>query len=344
MYIRRVALKNIRSHDDIVVDLSPGATVIVGKNGAGKTSILEAVYLNLQGSSFKGGYDDILRRDSPWWRVDLLVDDETSRSVTYDPSRPSGKKQFIINEKKSLRLAPKDKYPVVLFEPEDLRLLHGSPARRRQFIDHIILQLDPTYINTLRKYERALKQRNALLKSDRVSKDDVFVWNIALSDYGAEIIKRRVYAAEVLNQSLNDHYGDIARTNDSVSVHYSHTSIDNSSQKLLQELEARLNYDMTVKYTSVGPHRHDLKFLFNDTPALSIASRGEVRSVVLAIKRIEIEMIQKLLGISPIVLLDDVFSDLDSDRQASMARDLHDSQTIITATHSLGGEFGVVEI
>lgn len=334
MHIRRVAVKNIRSHEDKVVDLSSSTTVLAGSNGAGKTSLLEAVYIGLQGTSFKGSFDDVLRHDTPWWRIDLLLDDETTRSITYDPTRTSGKRQYTINEKKSHRLAPKDKYPVVLFEPEDLRLLHGSPSRRRQFIDHILLQLDPTYSTTLRKYERALKQRNTLLKSGTVSKNDLFVWNITLSEYGAEIIKRRVYATEILNSSLNDHYRNIAQTADTVAVHYSHTSIDNSSQKLLQELETRVQYDMTVQYTSVGPHRHDIKFLFNDSPALSVASRGEVRSVVLAIKRIEIEMIHKLVGLKPIVLLDDVFSDLDASRQEGLLQDDNSNpQTIITATH-----------
>lgn len=334
MHVRRISVQNIRSHEQRAVDISESTTVLVGKNGAGKTSLLEAVYIALQGSSFKGADGEVLRHGAQWWRIDILFDDDTTRSVSYDPARPSGKKQFIVHDKKSYRLAPKDKYPVVLFEPEDLRLLHGSPVRRRAFIDHLLLQLDPSYSTTLRRYERALKQRNALLKHDTVSNDDVFAWNVTLSEYGAAIIERRIYAIELLNKTLSQQYNDIAQTGDDVEVHYSHTSIDNSAQKLLRELESKLAYDKAVKHTSVGPHRHDVMFRFNGSPALSVASRGEVRSIVLALKNIETTIIESLTGLSPIVLLDDVFSDLDEDRKYNISISKTSSQAIITATHS----------
>ncbi len=330
MRIRRVAVQNIRCHEAKTVDLNDETTILVGNNGAGKTSIIESVYLALQGSSFKGSDADMLRRDAPWWRIDILLDDDTTRSVTFDPERPRGRKLFMVHDKKSYRLSPKDKYPVVLFEPEDLRLLHGSPSRRRSFIDHFLLQLDPTYSTTLRRYERALRQRNTLLKRDTVSASDLFVWNVTLSEHGAEIIERRIYAIELLNKTLSDNYNDIASTGDQVTVHYSHTSIDHSAQKLLGELEARLAYDKAVKYTSVGPHRHDVIFRFNDTPALSVASRGEVRSIMLALKRIEVEVITRLVGLEPIILLDDVFSDLDDGRKRNSI--VHRGQVIATAT------------
>lgn len=331
MYIRRISVQNIRCHTEKTVDMSDNTTVLIGKNGAGKTSLIEAVYAALQGTSFKGTDADMLQRDALWWRIDLLLDGDTVRTVTYNPSRLTGKKQFTVNDKKSARLTARDKYPVVLFEPEDLRLLHGSPARRRTFIDHLLLQLDPSYNTTLRRYERALKQRNALLKRDSIKSDDLFAWNVTLSEYGATIIERRIYAIELLNKTLSKQYNDIAQTGDDVEVHYSHTSIDNSAQKLLRELENKLTYDRAVKYTSVGPHRHDVVFTFNNSPALSVASRGEVRSIVLALKNIEIRIIEKLTGQTPVVLLDDVFSDLDDKRRSGVAL-FRSSQVIITAT------------
>ena len=181
MIIRRLSVKNVRSHDEKTIDLSSNTTVITGNNGIGKTTLLEAIYIALQGTSFKGTDVEILKHNAEWYRIDLLLDDDITRTVMFDPSRSSGKKRFIVNDKTSYRLSLRDKYPVVLFEPEDLRLLHGSPARRRQFIDYFITQIDPTYNTTLRRYDRALKQRNTLLKRDTVTNNDLFVWNVALS-------------------------------------------------------------------------------------------------------------------------------------------------------------------
>lgn len=333
MKIRRLSVQNVRSHNEKVIELSPQTTVIVGKNGVGKTTLLEAIYIALQGSSFKGVDADILHHDAPWYRIDVLLDDDTTRSVMFEPSRQNGKKKFIIHDKTSYRIAPRDKYPVVLFEPDDLRLLHGSPSRRRQFIDHFVLQINPSYGVILRKYERALKQRNALLKRDGISNEDLFVWNVALSDYGAQIIEQRVYAIEMINKELNNYYHDIAQTNDTVSAHYSDTLIGNLSQKLLRELEGRLQYDKVVKHTSVGPHRHDVLFHFNGHLALSTASRGEIRSIVISLKLIEANLIQTLTLKKPIILLDDVFSELDETRRRSLT--YLGAQQIITSTDAI---------
>lgn len=330
MRIRKVSVQNFRSHTAKILALNLNTSLIIGKNGAGKTSLIEAVYIALQGSSFKGVDADILQRDKEWWRVDIELEDGGVRTVAYDPSKTSGKKQFVVNGKKSYRLSVKDKYPIVLFEPEDLRLFHGSPSRRRSFIDSLVQQIDPLYSSILRRYERALKQRNSLLKNPHVTSEDLFVWNLTLSDLGAKIIEKRVYAVELLNKTINEHYKDIAQTDDELSVHYSHTLIDNSAQKLLSELESKMHYDMVVKYTSVGPHRHDVLFKFNGRSALSIASRGEVRTILLAIKRIEAAMIENITGKAPIVLLDDVFSELDETRQRLITQ--VGSQQIVTTT------------
>lgn len=331
MKIRRLSVQNVRSHNEKTIELSPQTTILTGSNGIGKTTLLEAIYIALQGSSFKGVDSDILAHNAPWYRIDVMTDEDMVRSVTFDPSRTSGKKRFIINEKISYRMSPRDKYPVVLFEPEDLRLLHGSPSRRRQFIDHFISQIDPTYSTTLRRYDRALKQRNTLLKRDTVTNEDLFVWNVALSEHGARIIEQRIYAVEMINKQLNDHYRDIAQTNDVISAHYSDTYIGDLSQKILRELEAKLSYDKAVKHTSVGPHRHDIIFRFNDSLALSVASRGEVRTILLALKRIETRLISDLTGQDPVILLDDVFSELDITRQSHIVLG-ENNQTIITTT------------
>jgi DNA replication and repair protein RecF len=319
-----------------MLDVLPDTTVITGANGSGKTSLIEALYVALQGSSFKGSDSDMLRGDAPWYRIDILFDDKTVRTVKFDPSRQSGKKQFIVDGKTHYRLPQKDKYPVVLFEPEDLRLLNGSPVRRRQFIDHFISQLDPQYATSLRRYERALKQRNALLKQ-RSTSESLFVWDVALSEYGAYIVNQRIHFCSELNVRLNDVYSSIAHTDDTVTIRYSQAQHTNEAQRLLAELHDRIERDVYLGYTSVGPHRHDVLFDFNNSPALTVASRGEVRTIVLALKFLEVDIIESITSKKPVVLLDDLFSELDESRQNYLTRSTKRGQTIITSATSSSG-------
>lgn len=329
--IATLHIYNVRNHRERTIDLLPRTTIITGKNGTGKTSLLESLYINLQGSSFRGGDKEIVNQNASWYRIDCIMDNGTTRSVRFDASKQTGKKHFIIDEKTNYRLPIGSKLPVVLFEPEDLRLLSGSPSRRRQFLDRIISQVDPQYHRSVIRYERALRQRNALLKKDTLHNDDLFVWNVALSEYGAYILQERVAFIERLNQQLADQYSDIAKTSDVVTVHYSHTLIDSIQQKLLHELSANLQKDSLLGYTTTGPHRDDLLFIYNNTPAHQIASRGENRTIVLALKLIESRLIESITGIKPLILLDDVFSELDEDRQNNITNSVY--QTVITSTN-----------
>lgn len=329
--VKTIRVQHIRTHKDYTLDVSPGVSVVTGPNGSGKTSLIEALYIALQGGSFKGGDVDVLQQDMPWYRIDVTFDDEAARIVKFDPSRQTGRKQFEIDGKTSYRLSPRYKYPVVLFEPDDLRLLNGSPTRRRQFIDRFISQLDPEYALSLRRYDRALKQRNTLLKRPYVSDGDLFAWNVSLSEYGAYIIAQRLVFIDTLNKRLNETYETIAHTGDVVTMCYSEASADNIQQKLLANLHAHVEKDKIIGFTSTGPHRHDVLFDFNHSPALSVASRGEVRSIVLALKFLEVDIIESITGKTPIILLDDVFSELDKDRQSYLIESTARNQIIITS-------------
>ena len=328
--VSRVRVQNIRTHADYTLAVSPGVTVVTGPNGSGKTSLVEALYIALQGSSFKGSDGDVLRQEAPWYRIDIHFDGDGERTVKFDPSRSTGRKQFVVDGKTQYRLSPRSKIPVVLFEPDDLRLLNGSPTRRRQFIDRFISQLDPRYGLSLRRYDRALKQRNTLLKRPQVTDDDLFAWNVSLSEYGAYIIEQRIAFIDRLNTHLADAYNLIAYTGDVVTMRYSYGGDGSLQQKLLAELHAHGERDRILGFTSVGPHRHDVLFDFNHSPALSVASRGEVRSVVLALKFLEVEIIEEITGQSPVILLDDVFSELDATRQNLLISQLVKNQMIIT--------------
>ncbi len=328
--IKKISLKNFRSHNEFNAIISPNTTVITGINGSGKTSILEAIYLSLQGSSFKGTDADILKKDKLWWSINLELNNSDKRIISFNSEIQAKRKKITIDNKEMYRMTPKYKSPVVLFEPDDLRLLHGSPNRRRQFIDRFVSQLDPLYSSYLHKYDRALKQRNNLLKQPYMKRDELFVWDMTLSEYGSYIIEKRIAFIEQINSNLNDAYKIIANNNDIVSIHYSNTYIGDIKQKILNDLYYHTEKDIALGYTSTGLHRHDVIFNFNNSPALDIASRGEVRSIILALKFLEINIIENIVGEKPIILLDDVFGELDDERQKRLF--LSDKQVIITST------------
>ena len=240
-------------------------------------------------------------------------------------------RQFIIDDKKYARLPYKLKYPIVLFEPEDLRIINGSPQRRRQLVDTLIQQYDPHYSSQLSRYERALQQRNKLLKDPSVTRDVLFPWNVLLSDYGAAIIAKRQAVAAIFHERITALYRQIAHNNDSVSIAYSHNDTA-TSQQLLRQYEEKFDYDRVAGSTSVGPHRHDIHIIFNRVPAAQAASRGECRTIVLAMKFIEAEYIEQQSGVPPIILLDDVFGELDEQRQHALLAEFKANQVVMTST------------
>lgn len=337
MEITGLRVQHTRSHDDASFVFGRRVSVITGTNGSGKTTLLEALHLALRGASFRGSDSELLARDESWWRIDMRFGDDQARVVKFDSTKQTGRKQFEIDHKTNYRLPVGKKYPVVLFEPDDLRLLSGSPARRRQFIDTFIAQINPLYTSTIRKYERALKQRNVLLKQPGTSRDSVFVWDVAIAEYGAEMIRERSQIIARINQSLTETYASIAGTDDMVALHYSHTMIDGVEQKLASELHHNFERDRLLGFTTSGPHRHDIVAEFNDAPATARASRGEIRSMILALKFIEVDVAEAATGLSPIVLLDDVFAELDESRQQRLAEKCRGNQMFITSTNAYTG-------
>lgn len=331
MRLVRLAVKNLRSHTKYAIELKSNVTLITGKNGSGKTSLLEAIYIALRGKSFKDADDAILKHGADWYRIDLETT-EGERLTVYDVRTERKKKTHQVDAKSFLRLPEKMKYPVVLFEPEDLLMVTGSPARRRRYMDTIIAQYNPQYTSILHRYERALLQRNKLLKSGHTS-DELFAWNVALSRYGAEIITLRQELIHQLSAKCSDTYRTIASVPDVISLHYS-IAHPVSSQQQLVELERSYARDCLVGTTTVGPHRHDFKVLFNGTPANETGSRGELRTITIALKFIEAAVIADRTGREPIILLDDVFSELDSVRQQCLLSEFHDNQVIMTSANT----------
>lgn len=331
--IDSVAVKNFRSHAAYEVVVSPGVTVILGGNGSGKTSLLEAVYIGLRGKSFRGVDRDIIRTGSDWYRVDLAVGG--SARIIKCQSAELLKKNFEVDGKNSARLKPAHKLPVVLFEPDDLRMITGSPSRRRHFLDTFISQYDAKYATSLSRYERALLQRNKALKHPDTTHDTIFVWDVALSEYGAYIATKRSELTERINKEITATYRQIAGTEDTITVAYS-SATQNTPSYYLRRLATEYERDRALGSTSVGPHRHDMVVGFNGKPAADVCSRGEIRTIHLALKFIEARIIEEHTDIRPIILLDDVFGELDASRQKRLISEFTDHQIIITSATKSG--------
>lgn len=339
MVLSEVTLHQFRSHHEATFQFDPKVTLIYGPNGAGKTNILEAIYMLFAGKSFRDGDEGLIKFNHNWWRVEGVIDGVT-RDLRYDPAHQRSKQLHVDGANKG-RFTYRQQLPVVLFEPDDLLIIHGSPSSRRSYIDELILSVSPTYRQTLAKYDRSLLQRNNLLKNKTLSaaqrKDNLFVWDVSLSESGAEIMKQRIAMIEKLNDGLSEIYSQIADKPQKLELSYESKSHQPpSSSTLLQELHHALPHDAMRGATTVGPHRDDIDFVLNDTSAKHTASRGEVRSIILSLKEREAALVQELIDQTPILLFDDVFSELDTGRQARILNN-ETFQMIITATTSVDG-------
>ena len=324
--IERVDLRNFRCHEEFALDCNRATTLIVGENGSGKTSVLEAIYLALRGKSFKGVDREILRRGADFYRAEISLVDAQKVIIRFD----GAKKSFEIDGKKSLRLPKKNRYPVVLFEPDDLYLVGSSPSRRRDYFDELFRQMNDAYGVALAKYNKALKQRNDLLKEEMVSADDLFSWNVMCAHYGAEVLHRRVENLAKINAEMTDNYRSIAKNDDVCALLYVGKEVDENEYMAI--LERNFERDVYLGHSSFGPHRDDYEFEFNDKKADGSSSRCEVRSMILALKFIEARILETEVGKKPVVLLDDIFSELDDSRQRHLVDNFRDYQMIITST------------
>lgn len=331
MIINTIKLSNFRNHPTYTLQCTDNTSLILGKNGSGKTSVLEAIYILTQGKSFRATDPDIIKRGTAFYRAEIEYNTGESSIVTYDGTV----KTFIIANKKSRRLPKKNKYPVVLFQPSDLNLIDHAPSRRRTYFDRIFSQFDDSYASALSKYDKAIRQRNELLKSDTISPDSVFSWNIILSKYGTDLYNLRQQFIGEINSYLTTTYRSIADNNDEVSIIYRTNITSSNEDKYLSILESNFDKDHYLGHTSFGVHRDDYIFDFNHTHADGSASRGESRSVILALKFIEANLIHLKSGKRPLILLDDVFSELDPTRRKCLIKNFQDNQVIITSVEDV---------
>lgn len=328
MVIGGLRLQHFRSYDDSRFTFSPGVNIIVGPNASGKTNLLEAILVVARGGSYRAKDAELLGFNADWARLD--TDNRTVKLETI----PGFKKSFIIDGQPLSRLSLQKTIPVVVFEPNHLQLLHGSPELRRSYLDDVLEQTIPGYGTVRRTYRRTLAQRNALLKKGlQVASGQLFPWNIRLSELGGQIARARNDLISQLQAEASHHYQGLAGVAGLVELRYdSQWHADHYETLMLRKLEANLEVDVQRGFTTAGPHRDDMEVSLNGQPADITASRGETRSLVLLLKVMELRLIEQARQQAPILLLDDVFSELDSQRRVSLSDYLHAYQTFITTT------------
>ncbi len=332
--ITDIRLQNFRSYKDDSFELSPGVNIIVGPNASGKTNLLEAVLVLSIGKSYRNRDQALVHFGKPWARLDAHTP-KGQRTVKLEAGpNDQIKKSYQFDDKPYQRLNLDRTLPVVLFEPNDLRLVNGEPGIRRDFLDDLAEQIKAGYADTRRRYRRALSQRNSLLKHGRPSSNSqLFAWNIRLSELGGQIAGARQDLLENINKRIAKIYSNLAGHKTKLELSYQSTvNVQNYSSSLLKKLEQSEELDYLRGFTAHGPHRDELAIEIGGKSAGDAASRGEVRTFVLALKIIELMLLEETRQTKPILLLDDVFSELDGRRRKALTEFLQPYQTFITTT------------
>jgi DNA replication and repair protein RecF len=331
--ITDLRLQHFRSYKDESFELSSGVNIIVGPNASGKTNLLEAVLVLARGNSYRAKDAELIRFEQPWARLDAHTINDGQRTVKI-MAEPVPSKLYELDSKEFKRLSLAHSLPAVLFEPNHLRLLGGGPERRRDYLDDLLEQTTPGYGSTRRHYKRALAQRNALLKQGhQTARSQVFPWDLRLSQLAGVVVRARQALVDQINADIGKLYKELSQTKTKVSVRYdSRWPVDSYESQLLKKLEASFSDDQARGFTAYGPHREDLLVLFDGRPAADTASRGEVRTAILALKIIELKIIEVARERTPLLLLDDVFSELDGKRRHALTDYLAPYQTFITTT------------
>lgn len=331
--LSNIRLRNFRSYRDASFEFDPGINIVVGPNASGKTNLLEAVMVATSGGSFRARDGDLLRFGMDWARLDAnLAGHQRVIKLKRDGERVD--KQYEIDNDNLRRLVLERTVPVVLFEPNHLQLISRAPDQRRDYFDDVLERTEPGYKSLLAKYRRSLAQRNALLKTDRNSAaKQLFAWNVRLSELGEQIVKARLGLIEEFNKNLSRTYNKIAGGRAKVSLSYdSPLALGSYSSSLLAKLQKTEAEDFIRGFTGHGPHREDIVISLKKRPMAVSASRGEMRSIVLSLKIIELGLVEAARGQKPLFLLDDVFSELDAARRQHLVSALKDYQTLITTT------------
>lgn len=334
MIIKSIKLEHFRNYESLDLDFEKGTNILYGDNAQGKTNVLEAIYLSATTKSHKGSKDKemihfnedeshirtILDKEGMEYRVDMHLRRSKSKGIAIggQPIKKAADLIGLLN--------------VVFFSPEDLSIIKNGPSERRKFVDMELFQIDKYYLYNLNQYNKIINQRNKLLKDFYFHSDlneTLQVWNMQLVTYGKQIINRREKFVEQLGEIIADIHRNLSGDKENLEILYEPNVNEDEFESKLRVYQEK---DIKLKMTSVGPHRDDFCFMVNGVDIRKYGSQGQQRTAALSLKLAEIELLKKMTGDKPILLLDDVLSELDSHRQNYLLNNIGDIQTIITCT------------
>ena len=334
MIVKSIELLNFRNYRELSLLLDERTNIFYGDNAQGKTNILEAVYLSGTTRSHRGSRDrdlirfgeeeahirtQIRRRDLEY-QIDIHLKKNKSKGIAVNgvPIRRASELFGIAN--------------FVFFSPEDLGIIKQGPAERRRFLDMELCQLDRVYLHELSGYNRVLAQRNKLLKDLSFRPellDTLDVWDVQLAEYGKKVIEGRKAFTASLGEIVEKIHGKLSGGRERLLVSYEKNV---SAQEFYEKIRQSREKDVRMKTTSVGPHRDDLLFAADGVDIRKYGSQGQQRTAALSLKLSEIELVKQVAEDTPVLLLDDVLSELDQNRQNYLLNSIHDIQTLITCT------------
>lgn len=334
MILKSLELADFRNYETLEIEFDRGTNILFGDNAQGKTNILEAIYLSSTTKSHKSSKDsDIIRFGFDEAHIRTYLEKEDIEYKVDMHLRKNKSKGIAINGQKIKKAAELlGLLNVVFFSPEDLSIIKNGPAERRRFVDMELCQLDNFYLYNLNHYNKIVNQRNKLLKDLYMNpdlKDTLNIWDSQLLSFGSKIIERRQLFVSQLNEIIFDIHKKLSGDKEELVIKYEpEVTIENYENKLRINQER----DIRLKQTTVGPHRDDFAFIVNDVDIRKFGSQGQQRTAALSLKLSEIELVKKIEKDTPVLLLDDVLSELDSNRQNYLLNSIGDIQTIITCT------------
>ncbi len=346
MNIETIRLINFRNYESLNVDLNKNMNIFIGKNAQGKTNLLESIYMCATGRSFRTNRDKEiinLKKNQAYIGANVKIG-SIQKFIEIKMERNKQKRIRVnkveLNNFRELNSG----LNVVVFSPDDLKLIKDGPIERRSFLDTSISQLKPIYKHNINRYNKVLYQRNNLLKSKK-SKNEILnlleIFDMQLARIGTEIILYRKHFIEELSKLAEEIHNKLTQDKETLSLEYI-SNIDYKNKNKIEleknfliQLKSTVNKDLITGTTEIGPHRDDMVIKINNIDARSFASQGQQRTVVLSIKLSEVEIIKTDRGMYPVLLLDDVFSELDEERRKYLTMSFNQTQTIVTSTDTL---------
>ncbi len=334
MYIKKIKLKNFRNLKEVELSFNKNINIFYGFNAQGKTNLLESIYLSGIGRSFRTNFEkEIISFDEKNCYIQTYIDkngvsNKISIGLSYNKN-----KSILLNGIQIKKLGELlGVLLIISFTPDDLQLIKSGPSERRHFIDMELCQLSNRYYYELKQYNHVLKQRNILLKKIKYNsslEDTIFIWNEKLVEHGSKIIKYREKFVKQLNEIAHTIHLSLTNKAENLLITYKKNV---SEDVFLKKLEQNYEKDLQYGTTSYGIHKDDLNFFINDKEVKIFGSQGQQRTVSLSTKLAEIKLIEKEKNEKPVLLLDDVLSELDKNRQKYLLDSIKNMQTIITCT------------